>query len=340
MRHTADGAARATGVTFGSLGVLGVPALRTVATSAEALGYGEVWVAEANGAESFGVLGAVGASTSHVALATGVVPIQIRTPPLTAMGAATLQAMWPERDVICGIGISSPAVAGRWHGAPMLDRPLARLREYVHILRACWSGDTVDHDGDFWTIKGFRLGLRLGERRPTIVIAALNPQMLRLAGEIADGVLLNYVPASHVPSMVDMVRAGGDATIYAYVHACVGDVDAVVDSARRDLWSYAQADGYRRMFVAAGYEDEMARVTAAMAARDRDGAIAAISDQMVDAIDTIGDAGHVTTACRAYVDAGVQVPVLMAMPWAARGGDRMAVVQATMEAAADAWGTR
>jgi probable F420-dependent oxidoreductase len=271
MRHTNETASRATGVTFGSLGVLGLPALRSVATSAEALGYGEVWVAEANGAESFALLGAVGGCTDRLALATGVVPIQVRTPPLAAMGAATLQALWPERDVISGIGISSPAVAGRWHGAPQLDRPIARLREYVHILRACWSGESVDHDGDFWTIKGFRLGLRLGERTPKIVIAALNPQMLRLAGEIADGVLLNYVPASHVPSMIESVRVGGDATIYAYVHACVGEVDAVVDSARRDLWSYAQAEGYRRMFDAAGYRDEMTRMADAAAARDRRG---------------------------------------------------------------------
>ena len=107
----------------------------------------------------------------------------------------------------------------RWHGVPYGDRPLARVREYVTLLRACLSGEKVDFAGDFYQVKGFRLGVRLGERRPKIVVGALNPGMLRLAGELADGVLLNYLPASHVAWSVDQVRRGGDATVYAYVHA-------------------------------------------------------------------------------------------------------------------------
>ena len=86
-------------------------------------------------------------------------------------------------------------------------------------VRECLTGEKVDFAGDFYQVKGFRLGVRLGERRPKIVIGALNPKMLALAGEVADGVLLNYLPASHVPWSVEQVRKGGDAAIYAYVHA-------------------------------------------------------------------------------------------------------------------------
>ncbi len=205
-----------------------------VARTAEQLGYRSFWIAEANGTEAFSLLGAVGAAAPSLDLGTGVLALQLRTPPLVAMAAATLQALHPDREIIIGVGISSPVVVGRWHGAPYLaKRPLAQTREYVTLLRECLSGESVSFQGDFYEISRFRLGVRLGERRPKIVIGALNEGMLQLAGEVADGVLLNYLPASHVPWSVEQVRKGGDATIYAYVHAgVVADRADGIDAAR------------------------------------------------------------------------------------------------------------
>lgn len=318
------------GVTFASLGVLGPAAVPLLAARASALGYGSFWTAEATGAESFAVLAAAGAAAPDLDLGTGVVPMQVRTPPLTAMAAATLQALHPDRDIHLGIGISSPAVVGRWHGADYYgDRPLARVREYVALLRACLSGENVDFDGDFHRVRKFRLGVRLGERKPKIVIAALGPRMLELAGEIADGVLLNYLPSSHVGPSVAHVRKGGDATVFAYVHAGVADRESSRDPARRDLYGYASADSYARMFREAGFDDEIDEVQARFASGDREGAVNAISERMIDAIDFVGDAGEVHDFVAAYADAGVDVPVLMPLPW---GRDRMAVVEATMQA--------
>ena len=101
--------------------------------------------------------------------------------------------------------------------------------EHLTLVRSFLSGERVDHDGEFFSARGARLGVRLGERRPKLVLAALNPGMLRLAGELADGVLLNYLPASHVAESVAHVREGeaaagrpaGSTTVYAYVHAGV-----------------------------------------------------------------------------------------------------------------------
>jgi hypothetical protein len=154
--------------------------------------------------------------------------------------------------------------------------------------------------------------------------------MLRLAGEVADGVLLNYLPASHVPWSIEQVRAGGAATIYAYVHVGVAERDDGVELARRDLFSYAVVDAYAANFRRAGYGDEVDAIRERHAAKDREGALAAVSDRFVDAIDVIGDAGHVHATMKAYVDAGVQVPIVMPLPW---GPDRMAVTDATLRAA-------
>ena len=227
----------ALGVTFASFAALGLPAALDAAQAAEQLGYRSFWTAETTGPEAFATLGAAGAAAPTLDLGTGVVAMQLRTPMVVAMAGATLQALHPEREIVLGIGVSSPVVTERWHGVPYGERPLSMVREYVTLLRECLSGEAVSFAGDHYAVDRFRRGVRLGERRPKIVIGALGPGMLRLAGEVADGVLLNYLPASHVPWSVEQVRAGGDATIYAYVHVGVCDRADGIGLARRDLFS-------------------------------------------------------------------------------------------------------
>lgn len=321
------------GFTFASLMPLGPGLALETAQQAASLGYRSFWTAETTGPEAFSLLAAAGAAAPGMDLGTGVLALQLRTPMVAAMGAATLQALHPDADILLGIGISSPVVTKRWHGVDYGERPLARVREYVTLVKACLSGEKVDFAGDFYEVKGFRLGLKVGDRKPKVVVGALNPAMLRLAGEVADGVLLNYLPASHVAWSVEQVRAGGDAEIYGYVHAGVGDRDQGIDKARRDLFSYAVVDAYAANFRRAGFGDEVDEIRERHAAGDREGALAAVSDRMCDAIDVLGDADVVRDAVRAYADAGVDVPVLMPLPW---GGERRQVITDTMEAAASA----
>lgn len=317
------------GVTFASLMALGPDLAPASARLAAECGYRSFWTAETTGPEAFSLLAAAGSAAPSLDLGTGVVALQLRTPMVVAMAGATLQALHPDRRILLGIGISSPVVTERWHGVPYGGRPLDRVREYVTLLRACLSGDKVDFAGDFYGVKGFRLGVRLGDRRPEIVVGALNPAMLRLAGEIADGVLLNYLPASHVPWSVDQVRKGGNATIYAYVHAGVCERERAVASARRDLFGYAVVDSYAANFERAGFADEVAEIRARFAEGDRAGAVAAVSDRMVDAINVMGDADIAHATMTAYSDAGA-VPILMPLPWS---DDRWACAEATIRGA-------
>lgn len=301
-----------------------------VAREADVLGYESVWVAEANAAEAMSLLGAISQTAPHVGLGTGVVALQLRTPPLHAMAAATLQQLAGDRAVYLGVGISSPAVAGQWHGAGYTDRPIAQVREFVTLARECLTGETVSFDGDFYTVKRFRLGARLGDARPKIFVAALNEQMLRLAGSIADGVLLNYLPASRVPWCVERVREGGDAAVYAYVHCGVTDRDRYADLARKDLLNYAVVDAYANQFAQAGFTDDIETFREHWKARDRDAALAAIGDAWVDDIQIMGDAAHVRAKVEAYEQAGAH-PIVFALPW---GEDRRATISATLHALA------
>ena len=314
-------------VSVAGLQTLGAAMSLGVAREADELGYASVWVAEANAAEGISLLGAISQAAPHIGLGTGVLALQLRTPPLHAMAATTLQQLAGDRDVFLGIGISSPAVAGQWHGAVYTDRPIAQVREFITLLRECLSGETVNFDGDFYSVKRFRLGLKLGDRRPKIVLAALNKQMLRLGGELADGVLLNYLPSELVPWCVERIREGGDAHVFAYVHCAITDRDQNLELGRRDLFNYAVVPAYRTQFERGGYLAEMRTFERRWSGRDRDGALAAISDEMVDAIQIMGDQDHVRAAVQAYADNGVQTPIIFALPW---GDDRRATVSATL----------
>jgi probable F420-dependent oxidoreductase len=328
------------GVTFAGFSPLGPVRAVEVAARAEALDYRSYWTAEASGPEAFAVLAACGAAAPGLDLGTGIVPIQVRSPLLTAMGAATLQALHPERRILLGLGVSSPVITGRWHGVPYGERPVAHMREYLALVRQLLAGGEVRHDGEFHRLAGAQLGVRLGDHRPELVLAALNPNMLRLAGEAADGVLLNYLPASHVAESVALVRDGeadagrpaGSCRIYAYVHIGVAERnDDTLERGRRDIFSYAVTDGYGNMMRRAGFDDEISALREAHARRDRKGAVGAVSERLVDAIDFVGPAEEAVRYLRTYLEAGVEEAVVMPLPW---GPDRNEVIDDTLSALA------
>jgi alkanesulfonate monooxygenase SsuD/methylene tetrahydromethanopterin reductase-like flavin-dependent oxidoreductase (luciferase family) len=262
--------------------------------------------------------------------------MQARTPPLLAMAAASLQALAPHREVLLGVGVSSPVVARDWHGAVYPPEPLLQMREFIALLRECLTGGKVSFAGDYYQVSGFRLGVELGDRRPKIILGALGEGMLRLAGEQADGVLLNYLPASHVPWCVKQVRQGGNATIYANVHVGIGDRGVAAPQARYDLFSYAVVDAYARSFTRAGFGEDVQAIRTAHLAGDRAAALAAVSDDMIDAINVVGDQALVASTIDAYRRAGVDVPVVFPLTWGAAGNDVLdSTLQAAIATAAD-----
>ena len=317
------------GVTFGSLGVLGAKKVPEIARQAEGMGFKSFWTVEATGTDAFTLLGAASVAAPKLDLGTGIIPMQLRSPTLAAMSAASLKAINPEAQIFLGVGVSAPGIL-KQHGLSATDKPIRMMREYVALLRECFSGESVTFEGDYFSTKRFRLGLRLEEEKPKIIMAALNPQMLKLAGEIADGVLLNYLPASHVNYSVNKVREGGNAKIFAYVHASVSEFDRAQSSARKDLFNYAMADGYAKMFKEAGFGDEVAELREKQKSKDREGALAAISERMIQAIDFIGTKSEVSDFINSYIEAGVEHPILMPMPW---GDNRDKVALETMQAA-------
>jgi len=289
-----------------------------LAQEAERLGYRSLWTAEVSGLDAFTVLAAYATVTTRVQLGTAVIAIQTRTPVMMAMSFASLHVLSGGRAVI-GLGVGSPVIAERWHGVPY-PPPLTAMREAVTILRQVLRGERTNFEGKHYRTKGFQLGGSLPQDKPVpIYLAALNPPMLRLAGEIADGVLFNYSPAEAIAPMIAEVRRGAEAAgrdpnaiAYAmYVRCCVtDDVSTAVQAYKRELSSYGFVEPYVRMFTRYGFGDDLQGFRRLWQAGKRDEAGQCISDKMAHTLAAIGPkekGREYIQACRA---AGLTHPIL------------------------------
>src|SRR5262245_59972317 len=285
---------------------------------AEVQGYDSAWVPEVMGTDAFTVLAAASQMTQRLRLGTGIVPIYTRTPTTLAMSIATLDALSGGRAVL-GLGVSSEVIIGAWHGLPV-PKPLGAMREAVEIIRRLLRNERVTVEGQTFRVRNLRPNVPVpAERTIPIYLAALNPGMLRLAGEIADGVILNWLPAAHVPRAIAAIAAGAqragralaDIDIACFIRVCVtDDIDAARQWMRRELTGYAIVDAYHAYFTACGFGADSTACREAWQQGDRTGATQCISETMVHALAAIGS----PTACRAqlaaFTDAGVTLPIV------------------------------
>ncbi|MCL2585857.1 MAG: LLM class flavin-dependent oxidoreductase, partial [Streptosporangiales bacterium] len=185
-----------------------------LAALAERSGYDAVLAGEVAGPEVFSLLGMIAARTTSIRIGSGVVGCYARPPALTAMGFATLASCAPGR-VIAGVGVSSPIIVERWFGLEF-ERPLATARDFIAILRRALSGEPVTHAGGRLHADGFRAAMTVPPARSAnaagpavpILLAAMNPAMLRLAGRTADGVFLTWTSPAEIGSRLAHVRSG------------------------------------------------------------------------------------------------------------------------------------
>src|SRR5438132_6915890 len=181
---------------------------RRVAEHAEILGYESLWIADTGaGPDAFVVAAMAAMVTRSARIGTAVVPLYTRALPVHAAGAGSVAQLAPGRFIL-GVGVSSETIVDTWGGVPF-RRPLARMRESVGVLRQMLAGERVTFDGKTVRTRSFRL-VSPPPRPVPIYVAALMPAMLELAGEIADGVILNFMPVEAVPRMLAHVRAGAE----------------------------------------------------------------------------------------------------------------------------------
>ncbi|WP_129843797.1 LLM class F420-dependent oxidoreductase [Streptomyces sp. RFCAC02] len=297
-----------------------------VAREADRLGYAVCWAAEAYGSDAPTVLSWVAAHTERIDVGAGILQIPARAPAMTAMTAATLDALSGGRFRL-GLGVSGPQVSEGWYGV-RFDRPLARTREYVAVVRAALSRDRLTHDGDHWTLplpdgpgKPLRLTVHPVREHIPVYIAAIGPRNLTQTGEIADGALLIFFSPEHAEeTTLRHLRAGRAAAgksldgfdVVPTVPLAVGDDPAALaDHFRPYTALYVGGMGsreqnfYNRLAHRMGYGGAATEIQDRYLAGDKHGAAAAVPHDLIDATTLIGTPARIADRMRAYADAGV-----------------------------------
>jgi len=267
------------------------------AARAEELDYESIFVTHIASRDSITLLTGYAGRTSRVKLGTGVIPIYARTVCNMAQSFATLDDLSGGR-AIAGLGVSHKPVVEHWFGQS-IDKPLAEMREYVAIVRAIWRGEDPPPGEKFRT--AFHL---LGwEPRPDIPVylAGLSPGMLRLAGEIADGLVLwlcnpNYIRDVVVPTVQEGRakagrHAGGFDIVAAVPSAVTDDPGAARDRLRQELVPYFNLPYYRAMLERSGFDPD-----------------AGPTDDFIDLLAAIGSADEARASVRRYAEAGTTSP--------------------------------
>jgi F420-dependent oxidoreductase-like protein len=280
---------------------------------AERLGFDSIWTAEAYGSDSLIPLAWWGAATQKLKLGTAIVQISARTPAATAMAAMTLDHLSGGR-LILGLGVSGPQVVEGWYGQPFA-KPLARMREYIGILRAIWAREgPVVSDGPHYPLPlpdGTGLGKPLKssihplrEDIP-IYLAAEGPKNIALAGELCDGWLALFYSPHHDDFYRDALgegfakpgarRTAEDFEVAATVPLIVtDDVEQAADALRPMYALYFGGMGakdtnfHANVAIRMGYEAEVAKIQDLYLSGHKQEAAAAVPTQLVEQLTLIG----------------------------------------------------
>ena len=277
---------------------------------AEALGYDDLWSGETpNGTDGFTTLSLAIPVTERMRLATGIVNPYTRGPAVLAQTAGAMQEASGGRFVL-GLGASSNVIVERFNGLTF-EKPLSRIREAVDQLRPVLSVPAE---------KGFG-GLRL-ERPVTtpvpIVLAALRPKMLGLAGEKADGAFTNFLPLSGLPAVVEAHRAGqraaarpeGSSELVCRFFIIPGDPDQGVQLARTMFSAYGSVPVYAAFFRWLGWAEQLDPMVEAHEAGDRKRAIELAPEELIREIFVFGSPEEIRARVNEFVAGGITTAVL------------------------------
>jgi probable F420-dependent oxidoreductase len=297
----------------GNAGELGItiplgaplPAHITLLPRLSAAGYRHFWSSETAAFDAFTPLAHAAAILPEAHLGTAIAGVFTRGPALLAMSAAALADAAPGRFSV-GVGAASPAIVTGWNGVPY-ERPVSRVREAVGFLRAALAGEKLPN--------GFRLE-RPPAQPPPILVAALRPAMLRLAGAVGDGAILNWLSTSDVERIVPLVQAAGPGRrIVARIFCCpTDDPGTVRAAARRLVTGYLTVPGYADFHRWLGRGPLLEPMWAAWEAGDRRAAVDAVPPEVLDDLFVIGTPAECAAHIRRYVHSGVDVPVLNFLP--------------------------
>jgi probable F420-dependent oxidoreductase len=275
------------------------------------LGYTDVWSAEVDGADGFTPLTLCAAWESRLHVGVAVTPVYTRGPGLLAMSIAALAEVAGGRFTM-GLGASSLPVVQLWNGIAY-EEPFAKTRDVLRFVKRALDGEKIDDVFDTFEVHGFKLSRPVLER-PPILLGALRPGMLRLAGREADGAILNWLGASDVAQCVKEVGEGNIIAARLFVIP-TEDANTARFIARRMISSYLTVATYAEFHRWLGRGEVLQPMWDAWKEGNRKLANEVIPDSVVDELIIHGSYDACRDHVARYIDAGVQVPTLAVIPF-------------------------
>jgi probable F420-dependent oxidoreductase len=283
---------------------------REIISSLADLGYTDAWSSELSGIDAFTPLVLASQWTDEIRFGTAIAAIYTRGPALLAMTAATLADLAPGRFVL-GIGTSTPVVVEQWNAIPF-EAPYQRSRDTLRFLRAALTGQKVTEQYETFTVSGFRLE-RPPAVTPGLALAALRPQMVKLAADEAGAAITNWLSPADVAAV--RAAAGQDCELIARIFVLpTTDADLARTIGRRLLTAYLTVPAYAAFHEWLGRGELLRPMHQAWTAGDRRGASAAIPDEVVDDLVIYGDLAACRERVDAYREAGLDTPVIAIIP--------------------------
>jgi probable F420-dependent oxidoreductase len=284
---------------------------------AERAGFNSLWIPDGLGRmDAFTLAAGLAPQTEAIQLCLGIVPVFTRPAAVIATSAMTLSHLAPGR-VVLGLGASSHTMVEQWYGIPF-EKPLTRVRETTELVKQMLAGSKSAYEGETIRSHNFRLGLAPKGNTP-IYLAGLRPKMLELAGEHADGVVLNLVPRELLPRILEHIDVGAkrsgrrveDLNIALYVYTFVTADDA---TARHEMAAiaagYFSTPVYNNFLKWMGYEREADQIMEGFRVKSREMTLGAFTEEVLHKLAIIGSAEQCRAEMVEYANAGVSIPVL------------------------------
>jgi len=278
------------------------------------LGYTDVWSAETDGADAFTPLALASVWAPSLRLGTAIVPTYTRGPALLAQSVGAMAQAAPGRFVL-GLGTSSNVIVERWNGLEF-DEPYKRMRDTLRFLRSALAGEKVRCDYETFSVQGFKLKC-LPEQPVPILVAALRDGMLRLAGREGDGAIVNWLSPDDVLRVAPIVRQfGADKEVAARIFvAPTTDRESVLGFGRFAIAAYLNVPVYAAFHEWMGRGDDLRGMWDAWQAGDRQAALAAIPEHVVDDLIVSGTPEQCRATIQRYIDNGISTPALAILPF-------------------------
>ena len=272
-----------------------------------------VWIPETWGMENFSMLSMVSQKVKSK-IGSSIINIYSRSPALISMGAVTVDTLSKGR-LILGLGTSSPPIVENFHGYEF-EKPLLRMREYVEVIRKITTGKKIDHNGEFFNLRGFSLLTKPIREKIPIYLAAVNQKMVELSWEIGDGVIFYLRPLDELKNTVSNMQSKKKIDVTCQIITAVShDSEEALTRAKETIAFYVSVGKvYRDFLEKNGFSNETKNIYEEFTKSGFKANAELVPKSMVDALTIYGTPEECKSKLQKFRETGIDLPIIQFNP--------------------------